>query len=148
MTLGQKEALECQWRVNSEPSQLSRVRRVVSMLLRLWGLGAMSGDVCIVATELLSNVDKHAGGGWADFSLCYQSPDVLWLMVSDASPAMPIIRETDASKTSGRGMKMVAELTESWHALPTRTGKIVACRFAVPPAPLPAPCEALKRRAS
>ncbi|OPF71185.1 ATP-binding protein [Streptomyces antioxidans] len=141
----QKEALEYRLRTEAEPSQLIGVRRNVSTHLDLWGLEPMSDDVCIVATELLSNVHKHAGGGPADVSLWYPTGDTLWLLVSDSSSNVPIVQDPDAKTTSGRGMKVVAGLAEYWYVLPTRTGKIVACQFTVPASLLPTRREALKR---
>ncbi|GAA0933955.1 MULTISPECIES: ATP-binding protein [Streptomyces violaceusniger group] len=141
----QTDALEYRLRTETEPTRLSEVRRNVSACLDLWGLAPMCGDVCIVATELLSNVHKHAGGGPADVSLWYPFGDILWLLVSDSSASAPIVRDPDIETTSGRGMKVIAGLTEYWHVLPTRTGKIVACRFTVPAHLLPTRREALKR---
>ncbi len=107
------------------------VRRDISHQMERWGLMPMAYGVCLVVTELLSNVHKHAGGGEGELLLRHSRGE-LWVMVGDASREMPTIQDLDITKTSGRGLMVVAEYTDQWVAVPTAVGKVVICRFTVP----------------
>ncbi|KND32054.1 ATP-binding protein [Streptomyces acidiscabies] len=108
-----------------EPEELRWVRRVVGTHLRLWGLDPVADDALEVVTELLTNVHRYAGG-FAVLVL-HASACELRVTVSDRSRVLPVVREPDWEAQSGRGMLLVAALTDWWRAEPTDTGKDVCC---------------------
>lgn len=121
-------------RAETESSVLGAVRRDICRLMEQWGLAPMAYGVCLVVTELLSNVRKHAGGGESDLLLRH-SRGRLWVMVGDRSHELPAIKDPDITETSGRGLMVVEEYTDQWTVVPTAVGKVVICRFAVPAEP-------------
>ncbi|SEB79754.1 ATP-binding protein [Streptomyces melanosporofaciens] len=116
---------------DAQPSGFGAVRRDVSQQMERWGLTSMTYGVCLVVTELLSNVHRHAGGGEGELLLRHSRGE-LWVVVGDTSREMPTIQDPDITKTSGRGLVVVAEYTDQWVAVPTAAGKVVICRFTVP----------------
>ncbi|NIY68072.1 regulatory protein [Streptomyces malaysiensis] len=104
----------------------------------------MSDDVCIVLTEALSNVHKHAGGGFSDIAL-WCSGAYLWTMVSDSSHDMPVLKDPDLTMSSGRGMRLIEALTDNWLVIPSHAGKWLVCWFAVPSTVMPTAAEELEQ---
>ncbi|WP_445517232.1 ATP-binding protein [Streptomyces sp. NEAU-174] len=117
-------------RAEAEPSTFGAVRRDISHQMQLWGLAPMAYGVCLVVTELLSNVHRHAGGGESDLLLRHSRGE-LWVMVGDRSHELPAIENLDVTKTSGRGLMVVDEYADQWVAVPTSVGKVVICRFTI-----------------
>ncbi|QNP70220.1 ATP-binding protein [Streptomyces roseirectus] len=113
-----------------EPEELRWVRRVVGTHVRAWGIDAVLDDVLEVVTELLTNVHRYAGG--LALLVLRVTAHELRITVSDRSRALPTVREPDWEAQSGRGMQLVAGLTEWWRAEPTETGKDVRCGLRVP----------------
>lgn len=110
------------------PKALAAVRRIVAAQLRHWGRGELSSSAVLCATELLSNVAKHAAS--PECVLLVQSrPDAVRITVSDVSRVLPVIVEPDWSSQNGRGMFLLAATADAWGAEPTRFGKDVWVEF-------------------
>jgi len=112
-----------------EPEELRWVRRVVGTHVRTCGIDAVLDDALEVVTELLTNVHRYAGG--LAVLVLRVAADELRITVSDRSRALPVVREPDWEVQSGRGMLLVAGLTEWWRAETTATGKDVCCGLRV-----------------
>jgi len=108
-----------------EPEALRWVRRVVGTHLRLRGLEPVTDDALEVVTELLTNVHRYTDG-FAVLELDVSDGELL-VTVSDRSRALPVLKEPDWDAQSGRGMLLVAALTDWWRAERTDTGKDVCC---------------------
>ncbi|MER7791133.1 ATP-binding protein [Streptomyces sp. NPDC097640] len=113
-----------------KPSELPGVRRIVRAHLRLWGLQELIEDTLEIATELLTNVHRHAGG--RAVLLLQRSPGLLRITVSDRSPRMPVVKRPDWTSLTGRGMFLVDALADEWKAVPTETGKDVCATLTLP----------------
>ncbi|MFF1736887.1 ATP-binding protein [Streptomyces sp. NPDC058247] len=111
--------------------QLGRVRRIVSAHVRCWGWAPMVDAAVMCVTELLSNVSKHADSNECVL-LLQSSPSGVRIVVSDDSPALPVVREPAWSSESGRGMFLLAATADAWGAAPTGSGKDVWCEIRRP----------------
>ncbi|MGI5468740.1 ATP-binding protein [Streptomyces sp. CA-132043] len=101
------------------------VRRVLRALLRLWGLARLAESAELAVTELLVNVYRHVpdrrctvtvrrdeGGGTAG----------VVIGVRDAHPVLPGLRDADPYAEGGRGLALVAAVTDKWGVAPDEDG--------------------------
>jgi len=116
-------------------------RTFVLQTMHEWGEAERAGDVAAVVSELLANALRHAlptARATGDLLL---SPIRLGLQhagpyvvcaVADPSSEAPVLRQPDWQDESGRGLVLVASLSDSWgHCLvPGAGGKVVWAAFA------------------
>lgn len=108
------------------PSRIGQVRRIVSAQLRYWHLDPLIDRASLGVTELLTNVHRHAQPD----KLCTVDIEVLLdrltVSVHDHDPRIPELRDADLNATCGRGLAMVAAVSESWGVRPDgESGKVV-----------------------
>lgn len=107
------------------PARIRHVRRIVSAQLRYWRLDALVDPATLGVTELLANVHRHARPSkQCALELCALL-DQLTISVHDLDPTLPRIRTVDTWETSGRGLSLIAALSQSWGVRPQGTGKVV-----------------------
>jgi anti-sigma regulatory factor (Ser/Thr protein kinase) len=83
-------------------------------------------DALLVITELVDNVVQHTDGG-GEIQV-RRADGTVWVEVHDHSRAFPQLQRRDPRRPGGRGLLLVAALSETWGSRPTTTGKIVwAC---------------------
>ena len=89
------------------------IRRYVRVLLENWGLGAeIVEDALVVVEELVANVVDHAR---TRFALVVQlSSKILRIAVHDECAADPVLQPFDAHAGRGRGLQLVASLSQQW----------------------------------
>lgn len=106
------------WRaVIDLPSSLhapATARRVVADVLRGWGLEALVADAEQVVTEIVTNALAHAPGADSYELELVHRPDGVRIYLADGSAVRPVVRELDAQSRRGRGMRVVAALTNGW----------------------------------
>src|SRR5215469_5015597 len=106
-----------------------------------WGAADRSHDVAGVVSELLTNAYRHAlqqpfDMSWPDepdrirlglLSVGY----VVLCAVTDPSSQAPVLRQPDFLDESGRGLQLVASLSDDWGycAVPRQLGKVVWATF-------------------
>ena len=123
------------------PSRIGQVRRIVSAQLRYWHLDPLIDRATLGVTELLTNVHLHARPDKTCVVEMELLLDRLTVSVRDHDPRLPVVGDVDdkALSTCGRGLAMVAAVSESWGARPDgESGKVVW--FTLPTA-VPAPTE-------
>lgn len=108
------------------PSRIGQVRRIVSAQLRYWHLDPLIDRASLGVTELLTNVHRHAQPD----KMCTVDIEVLLdrltVSVRDHDPRIPELRDADPTATCGRGLAMVAAVSESWGVRPDgESGKVV-----------------------
>ena len=118
------------------PSRIGQVRRIVSAQLRYWHLDPLIDPAALGVTELLTNVHRHAQPD----KLCTVEIELLLdrltVSVHDHDPRLPEVTDADSFATCGRGLSLVAAVSESWGARPHgESGKVVWFTL---PAPAPA----------
>ncbi|WP_404816348.1 ATP-binding protein [Streptomyces thermolineatus] len=117
----------CALELDALPSRIGQVRRIVSAQLRYWDLVPLIDPALLGVTELLANVHRHARPN----KRCTVEMDFadsrLTVAVRDGDPRLPTARMPDPTATSGRGIAMIAALSEAWgaRAEAERGGKVV-----------------------
>jgi anti-sigma regulatory factor (Ser/Thr protein kinase) len=105
------------------------VRRIVAILLELWGLPGLIDAAELAVTEVLSNVVRHAPGGPCRVVISRRNADVgggLRVEVWDGSPKLPEIRLQEpayALEENGRGLALLTMITDAWGAEPDADGR-------------------------
>ncbi|MET8573464.1 ATP-binding protein [Streptomyces sp. NPDC005012] len=120
----------CAVELQALPSRIGQVRRIVSAQLRYWHLDSLIERASLGVTELLTNVHRHAGVDKTCTVRLELLLDRLTVSVHDHDPRLPVLgdadRLADSLATCGRGLAMIAALSESWGARPDGgTGKVV-----------------------
>ena len=102
------------------------------MTLASWGAEQLEDDVRVVTSELATNALLHARTPFT-LRLTMDGGLVRMTMV-DASPVRPRMRRFDtAESATGRGLRMVAHLTQAWGIQQDGVGKAVWCEIPVGP---------------
>lgn len=129
------------------PSRIGQVRRIVSAQLRYWHMDPLIDRAALGVTELLSNVHRHARPDKSCTVELELLVDRLTVSVRDHDPRLPVVADAAEAldlvplATCGRGLAMVAAMSESWGARPEGDdGKVVWFT-------LPAPSAAVRRPA-
>ncbi|MGW4345963.1 ATP-binding protein [Streptomyces sp. NPDC004690] len=129
----------CTVELQALPSRIGQVRRIVSAHLRYWHLDPLIDRAALGVTELLTNVHQHAQPD----KLCTVELEFLLgrltVSVRDHDPRLPVVEDMGdiaPLATEGRGLAMVAAMSESWGARPDgEEGKVVW--FTLPSATAP-----------
>ncbi|MBT2409709.1 ATP-binding protein [Streptomyces sp. ISL-12] len=128
----------CTVELQALPSRIGQVRRIVSAQLRYWHLDSLVDRAALGVTELLTNVHQHARPDKTCTVEIELLPDRLTVSVRDRDPRLPVVDTAEPLATCGRGLAMVAAMSESWGARPDgESGKVVWFALATPPS-LPA----------
>ncbi len=110
------------WDLPAEPAIVAEARRQVAAKLSGWGLDDLAFVTELVVSELVTNAIRHA-----------QSPIQLRLIrngtliceVSDGCSTAPHMRRARALDEGGRGLLLVAQLTDRWGTRQTAHGKTI-----------------------
>ncbi|MFF4425756.1 SpoIIE family protein phosphatase [Streptomyces sp. NPDC001549] len=110
------------WDIPADPAAVSDARRYASDQLTAWGLDHAIFTTELVVSELVTNAIRY-GGSPIQLRLIRQA--TLICEVSDASNTAPHLRRARMSDEGGRGLLLVAQLTERWGTRFTGSGKII-----------------------
>ncbi|MGV9453973.1 SpoIIE family protein phosphatase [Streptomyces sp. NPDC003635] len=111
-----------QWDLPSDPAVVSRSRAAVTEQLAVWGLDELAFTTELVASELVTNAIRHATG---PVQLRLLRDRALICEVSDGSGTSPRLRRARGEDEGGRGLFLVAQLTERWGTRYTPHGKVI-----------------------
>ncbi|MGK5500990.1 SpoIIE family protein phosphatase [Streptomyces sp. URMC 125] len=111
------------WEVPSDPAAVSEVRAGVARRLAGWGLEELGFSTELILSELVTNAIRHATGPVGVRLLRLERS--LICEVSDASSTSPHLRRAATTDEGGRGLFLVAQLSERWGTRYTGTGKII-----------------------
>ncbi|MEU1406016.1 ATP-binding protein [Streptomyces sp. NPDC005728] len=144
----------CMVELQALPSRIGQVRRIVSAQLRYWRLDPLIDRAALGVTELLSNVHRHARPDKSCTVELELLVDRLTVSVRDHDPRLPVVADvadaTDVTPlaTCGRGLAMVAAMSESWGARPDGdNGKVVWFTLPAPSAARRQPARSPRRTA-
>ncbi|MEU3859476.1 SpoIIE family protein phosphatase [Streptomyces sp. NPDC028722] len=110
------------WCLPLEPASAARARALTSAKLTEWGLEHLAFATELIASELVTNAYRYASGP-ATLRLIRER--CLVCEVSDASHTSPHLRRARTTDEGGRGLFLVAQMTERWGTRYTREGKTV-----------------------
>ncbi|MEU6575227.1 ATP-binding protein [Streptomyces sp. NPDC046805] len=122
----------CTVELQALPSRIGQVRRIVSAQLRYWHLDPLIDRAALGVTELLTNVHQHARPDKSCTVEIELLLDRLTVSVRDHDPRLPVVADADEAvgvaplDTCGRGLAIVAAVSESWGVRPDGdNGKVV-----------------------
>ncbi|MEU1179151.1 SpoIIE family protein phosphatase [Streptomyces sp. NPDC005820] len=121
------------WDLPAEPSVVARARRLVSARLTAWGLEDAAFVTELVASELVTNAIRYAAPPIQLRLILSEPPGEpegnpmrrLICEVSDASSTAPHLRRARTYDEGGRGLLLVAQLTQAWGTRYTTAGKTI-----------------------
>jgi anti-sigma regulatory factor (Ser/Thr protein kinase) len=126
----------------TEPGSISAARKFTALTMERWGVADREADVSVVVSELLSNAVRHGlrplPGRPQDRPIrlgLLHSGANLMCAVADPSNQLPVPREPGWLEESGRGLHVIASLSDQWGscAAPGQAGKVVWATFTMAP---------------
>ncbi|MGW5927021.1 SpoIIE family protein phosphatase [Streptomyces anulatus] len=112
------------WDVVPDPAQVPHARKFALEQLKAWGLEEASFVTELVVSELVTNAIRY---GEPPIRLRLIRDASLICEVSDASNTAPHLRRARAFDEGGRGLLLVAQLTQGWGTRHTTDGKTIWC---------------------
>ena len=117
------------WELPSDPAIVSRARELAGAQLAAWGLEEAAFVTELVVSELVTNALRY---GSPPVRLRLIRDQALICEVSDTSSAAPHLRRARVYDEGGRGLLIVAQLTERWGSRHTGAGKTIWAEQALP----------------
>ena len=110
--------------VSDDPAVVADARSWATRQLIAWGLADMSNVIELVVSELVTNAMRH---GAPPIQLRLIKNGSLICEVADASSTSPHLRRARSLDEGGRGLLLVAQLTQRWGTRHGREGKTIWC---------------------
>jgi serine phosphatase RsbU (regulator of sigma subunit)/anti-sigma regulatory factor (Ser/Thr protein kinase) len=124
------EDSRCVWTLDCEETSVRKARRLIRDPLKRWDLEDLKPVTELLVSELVTNAIQYAEG---DIELrLVREPESVVCEVYDTSPALPRVLQVDKDAENGRGLHIVAQLSNRWGARRTHLGKVVWCEQLVP----------------
>ncbi|MEV5529493.1 SpoIIE family protein phosphatase [Streptomyces prunicolor] len=120
------------WDLPSDPATVAETRKRVHDQLALWSLEEEAFTTELVVSELVTNAMRY---GRPPIRLRLIHDDNLICEVSDSSSTAPHLRRARVFDEGGRGLFLVAQLTERWGTRYNRTGKTIWTEQLIPVPP-------------
>ncbi|MCL8016267.1 SpoIIE family protein phosphatase [Streptomyces sp. AS02] len=117
------------WDVEPDPAQVPRARKFAVDQVDAWGLEEASFVTELVVSELVTNAIRY---GEPPIKLRLIRDTALICEVSDSSNTAPHLRRARAFDEGGRGLLLVAQLTQGWGTRHTTNGKTIWCAQTLP----------------
>ncbi|MHA4773765.1 SpoIIE family protein phosphatase [Streptomyces sp. MSC1_001] len=117
------------WELPPDPALVARARSMAAEQLGRWGLDDLVFTTEVVVSELVTNAIRHAFGL---IGLRLIRDRSLICEVSDSQHTSPHARYAGSDEEGGRGLFMVAQLTEHWGTRYTPAGKTIWAEQALP----------------
>ncbi|MER7403093.1 SpoIIE family protein phosphatase [Streptomyces sp. NPDC000070] len=110
------------WAVPDDPSAVAQTRKDVVAQLERWGLSDAAFVTELVVSELVTNAIRHAQ---PPIQLRLIHENTLICEVSDGGNTAPHLRRARTYDEGGRGLLLVAQLTERWGTRQGAWGKTI-----------------------
>ncbi|MFD6341750.1 SpoIIE family protein phosphatase [Streptomyces sp. NPDC060131] len=117
------------WELDGEPAGVAQARRDVAGQLAAWGLEEAVFTTELVVSELVTNAIRYAEG---PIQLRLIHDRSLICEVSDGSNTAPHLRRARVFDEGGRGLLLVAQLTQSWGTRQGTGGKTIWAEQSLP----------------
>ncbi|MEE1799327.1 SpoIIE family protein phosphatase [Streptomyces sp. JV176] len=110
------------WEVPCDAAAVAETRKNACLQLTAWGLDEAAFVTELVVSELVTNAIRY---GAAPIELRLIRDSNLVIEVSDGSSTTPHLRRARTFDEGGRGLLLVAQLTQGWGTRQTYTGKTI-----------------------
>ncbi|KUO09684.1 SpoIIE family protein phosphatase [Streptomyces sp. DSM 15324] len=110
------------WDVDPDPARVAATRQAATAQLAAWGLEETAFVTELVVSELVTNAIRY---GEPPIRLRLIRDRNLICEVSDGSSTSPHLRRAHAFDEGGRGLLLVAQLTQRWGSRQTDRGKTI-----------------------
>ncbi|MGP4028670.1 SpoIIE family protein phosphatase [Actinomadura sp. 3N407] len=110
------------WDLPADPAIVADARKRAAEQLTVWDLDEVAFTTELVVSELVTNAIRHAEG---PIRLRLIRDRTLICEVSDGSETSPHLRRARVFDEGGRGLLLVAQLTQSWGTRHTPHGKTI-----------------------
>ncbi|MEU6511566.1 SpoIIE family protein phosphatase [Streptomyces sp. NPDC046942] len=117
------------WDVPPDPAEVAVFRQAAGEQLTAWGLEEAAFVTELVVSELVTNAIRY---GDPPIKLRLIRDRALICEVSDASSTSPHLRRANANDEGGRGLLLVAQLTQRWGSRQTGRGKTIWAEQTLP----------------
>ncbi|MGW9031285.1 SpoIIE family protein phosphatase [Streptomyces sp. NPDC055722] len=120
------------WVIPAEPEHVAHARTLVTEQLKAWRLEESSFVTELVVSELVTNAIRY---GAPPIHLRLVRDSALICEVSDSSNTAPHLRRARTFDEGGRGLLLVAQLTQRWGTRHARDRKTIWCEQPLPSRP-------------
>lgn len=110
------------WTLEPQPTSVARARELARNQLLAWGLDGLVDTTELLVSELVTNALRH---GYGDIRLRLLLDRTLVCEVWDSALMQPRRRRARDTDEGGRGLQLVAMLSQSWGSRRTHRGKTV-----------------------
>ncbi|MER5910949.1 SpoIIE family protein phosphatase [Streptomyces sp. NPDC001982] len=110
------------WELDADPATVGDARTAATVQLAEWGLEDLSFTTELIVSELVTNAIRHAAGPIHVRLIRDRS---LICEVSDTGYTSPHLRHAASDDECGRGLFIVAQITEQWGTRYTPSGKTI-----------------------
>ncbi|WP_226967197.1 SpoIIE family protein phosphatase/ATP-binding protein [Streptomyces phaeolivaceus] len=118
-----------EWEVPGDPAAVRRARADATRQLAAWGLEELEFTTELILSELVTNAIRY-GGGPIRVRLIHDRQ--LICEVTDSSHTSPHLRYAATTDEGGRGLYLIAQLTQRWGTRYSPTGKTIWTEQALP----------------
>ncbi|GAA3769450.1 SpoIIE family protein phosphatase [Streptomyces coacervatus] len=118
------------WDITPDPEHVAAARQAATAQLTAWGLDEAAFVTELVVSELVTNAIRY---GAPPVQLRLIRDRSLICEVSDGSSTSPHLRRAHAFDEGGRGLLLVAQLTQRWGSRQTGRGKTIWAEQTLPP---------------
>ncbi|WP_406003485.1 SpoIIE family protein phosphatase [Streptomyces sp. NBC_00829] len=110
------------WDVRCDPAAVAGMRAAVTEKLAVWGMSEHAFAVELVLSELITNAIRY---GSEPITVRLLRDRALTCEVSDGSSTSPHLRHAATMDEGGRGLFLVAQMSDRWGARYTPQGKVI-----------------------
>ncbi|MCY0924370.1 MULTISPECIES: SpoIIE family protein phosphatase [unclassified Streptomyces] len=117
------------WDLSSDPALVAHARALATAQLDIWGLNELEPNTALVVSELVTNAIRY-GTDPIRLRLIYHH--TLICEVSDGSSTAPHLRHARTTDEGGRGLFLIAQLTDRWGTRHAAAGKTIWAELNLP----------------
>ncbi|MFJ8842426.1 ATP-binding protein [Streptomyces cyaneofuscatus] len=115
------------------PEAARRARLLVSTALTTWGLNSCTDAGTLIVSELIANAVTHTSCHLARVTIARTGDGAVRIAVADTSKLVPAVTVPTSDSVSGRGLSLVAALSDRWGYDLHRSSKVVWAELRVMP---------------
>ncbi|MFK0256495.1 SpoIIE family protein phosphatase [Streptomyces sp. NPDC090445] len=110
------------WDLPADPSRVGEVRAAATRTLEEWGLDELGFAAELMLSELVTNAVRYGG---EPIQVRLIRDRTLICEVADGSSTAPHLRRAASTDEGGRGLFLVAQLSQAWGTRYTGQGKVI-----------------------